>query len=232
MRRLAVWPSTALSKRVKLILSLKMTLAAASIVLTGTYAVGILDQWSSSQHALRIFDAAKAKSGTSISATQTVAAQYTDSSSWSEKGLRAYDESISHSFKQAIAVLNVPRLKIRAPVLEGTDELVLNRGIGWITSTATPGSAGNTGIAGHRDGFFRALKDISEGDEIQLEMPGGLVLYKVDLLKIVGPEDVSVLRQRHADSLTLVTCYPFYFVGHAPQRLIVHAVRQGKATNF
>jgi len=126
----------------------------------------------------------------------------------------------------AMAVLNVPRLKLRVPVLDGTDDVTLNRGAGWIRGTARPGESGNSGIAGHRDGVFRALKDINKGDEIQLETHGGIIPYKVDQLTIVTPEDVSVLAKRQADSLTLVTCYPFYFAGAAPQRWIVHAVRQ------
>jgi sortase A len=218
-------------KRGKLILSLEIMLAAAAIMLTGLYAVGTLDKWISSRRALRVFDSGRTKSGELNGQAPAAMAEDVDFSLWSEKRMHAYTESLSYSFKPALAVLNVPRLKIRVPVLEGTDELVLNRGVGWITGTARPGETGNSGIAGHRDGFFRALKDIGEGDEIRLETAGGVIPYKVDLLKIVTPEDVSVLAPRYADSLTLVTCYPFYFVGSAPQRWIVHAVRQRIGTN-
>jgi sortase A len=216
----------AMTKRSRLIRSLEIMLAAAAIMLTAIYAIGMLDRWISSQRALRVFDAARARSGGSHSNTQGTTVENVDFSLWSEKRLREYTESLSRSFTPPLAVLNVPRLKIRVPVLEGTDELVLNRGVGWIIGTAKPGETGNSGIAGHRDGFFRALKDIAEGDEIRLETAGGVIPYKVDLLKIVPPEDVSVLAPRYADSLTLVTCYPFYFVGNAPERWIVHAVRQ------
>jgi sortase A len=205
-------------------------LAVAAIVLTGVYTVATVDRWISSRRALQVFDVGKTtKSSDSHGATQGTTPETVDFSLWSEKRVRAYTESFSHSFQPALAVLNVPRLKVRVPVLEGTDELVLNRGVGWIIGTAKPGEAGNTGIAGHRDGFFRALKDIVEGDEIQLETTGAVIPYQVDLLKIVQPEDVSVLAPRYADSVTLVTCYPFYFVGSAPERLIVHAVRRGTA---
>jgi len=207
----------------------EVTLAAAAIFLIGTYAVGTLDRWMSERQALREFDRATSEA---ITAARKVnpgtIPESRDFTLWSLKRVRAYTESLSQPSTPAIAILNVPRLKIRAPVLDGTDDVTLNRGAGWIHGTARPGESGNSGIAGHRDGFFRALKDISEGDEIQLETHSGIIPYKVDQLTIVTPEDVSVLAKRHADSLTLVTCYPFYFVGAAPQRWIVHAVRQGR----
>jgi len=109
------------------------------------------------------------------------------------------------------------------PVFDGTDDLTLNRGVGRIIGTAKVGDTGNIGIAGHRDGFFRGLKDISVGDEIDLTMTTQKTIYLVDQIEIVSPSDVQVLGPRSAPSLTLVTCYPFYFVGDAPQRFIVHA---------
>jgi sortase A len=109
-------------------------------------------------------------------------------------------------------------------VLPGTDEFVLNRGVGHIEDTARPGAEGNCGIAGHRDGFFRGLKDIALGDAIELETLDGRQMYHVERRWIVDPEDVSVLDPTPVRSLTLVTCYPFYFIGSAPQRFIVRAV--------
>ena len=111
------------------------------------------------------------------------------------------------------------------PVLEGTSDVTLNRGVGHIEDTAMPGTSGNTGIAGHRDGFFRSLKDVGLGDEIELETLQEKQLYRIERVWIVNPEDVSVLDSTPAQSITLVTCYPFYFVGSAPQRYIVRAVR-------
>ena len=110
-------------------------------------------------------------------------------------------------------------------MFEGTDDLALNRGVGWIAGTARPGEAGNgnIGIAGHRDGFFRGFKDILLGDEVELSTLEGVSFYAVDSIEIVSPDNVTVLRPRGVPSLTLVTCYPFYFVGDAPQRFIVHA---------
>ncbi len=110
-------------------------------------------------------------------------------------------------------------------MLPGTDDFVLDRAVGYIEDTALPGTDGNSGIAGHRDGFFRGLKDIAVGDSIELETLTGRETYHVERTWIVNPEDVSVLDPTPVRSLTLVTCYPFYFVGSAPQRFIVRAVR-------
>jgi sortase A len=122
-----------------------------------------------------------------------------------------------------MAVLSIDKLRIRVPVFDGTDDLVLNRGVGWIMGTARPGEAGNIGIAGHRDGFFRGLKDIIVGDAVELKTLEEQATYIVDQIEIVNPESVEVLQPGGVPSLTLVTCYPFYFIGSAPQRYIVHA---------
>jgi sortase A len=111
------------------------------------------------------------------------------------------------------------------PVLEGTDELTLNRAVGHIEDTARPGVDGNAGIAGHRDGFFRGLMNLVAGDAIELESLDGTESYRIERTWIVNPDDVSVLDPTPGRSLTLVTCYPFYFIGSAPQRYIVRAVR-------
>ncbi len=109
------------------------------------------------------------------------------------------------------------------PIVEGTDDDSLNRAVGHIAGTSKPGMEGNSGIAGHRDGFFRGLKDIAQGDVIQLETLGATQSYRVERTWIVDPEDVSVLDSTPTRSLTLVTCYPFYFIGSAPRRFIVRA---------
>jgi sortase A len=146
-----------------------------------------------------------------------------DFSLWAEKRIQAYKDSLLIASSLPVAVLEIDKVKIRVPVFEGTDDLTLNRGVGRIAGTAMPGVAGNIGIAGHRDGFFRGLKDIAVGDHIDLVMTTERATYIVDQIEIVNPTDVSVLQPRATSSLTLVTCYPFYFVGDAPQRFIVHA---------
>lgn len=129
----------------------------------------------------------------------------------------------------ALAVLRVPRLGIDVPVFDGADDHNLDRGAARIRGTARPGEAGNLGIAAHRDTFFRPLKDIEIGDRLDLETVGGGETYLVTAIDIVEPEDVSVLAASGEKELTLVTCYPFYFVGQAPQRYIVKA-RAGHST--
>lgn len=146
-----------------------------------------------------------------------------DVSQWSKKRIAEYEESLAHHLDPPLAVLRISKVELEVPVLEGTDDLTLNRGVGHIAGTARPGEDGNIGIAGHRDGFFRALKDIGPGDTIELLTPLGTATYKVDQIVLVNPKDVSVLQPRLTGSLTLVTCYPFYFIGSAPQRYIVQA---------
>jgi sortase A len=146
-----------------------------------------------------------------------------DFSLWNIKRIQAYKDSFAMTLEPPMAVLSIPKLNIEVPVFDGTDDVTLNRGVGRISGTAGPGESGNMGVAGHRDGFFRGLKDIHLGDEMKLETKRGNFVYKVEGVEIVKPSDTSVLRARAQPSLTLVTCYPFYFVGDAPQRYIVHA---------
>ena len=142
---------------------------------------------------------------------------------WSGKRVGAYTEALGAKLGTPLAVLSIPNLRLDVPVFEGTGELTLNRGAGRIVGTARPGEEGNMGIAAHRDGFFRGLKDIKVGDRIELATPRKNLVYTVDNISVVKPSDVSVLRARPQPSLTLVTCYPFYFVGDAPQRYVVQA---------
>lgn len=155
-----------------------------------------------------------------------------DYSLWSEKRIAAYKQTLLMQFDPPLAVLRIPRLNLQVPIFDGTNELILNRGAGRIEGTAMPGSDGNIGIAAHRDGFFRSLKDISVGDTLQLATSSGTISYAIDNIEIVTPDNVTVLQRRPHPSVTLVTCYPFYFVGDAPQRYIVHAalVRDDRRT--
>jgi sortase A len=123
----------------------------------------------------------------------------------------------------AIAILRIPKLHLEVPVLDGTDAITLNRGVGRIRGTALPGQRGNIAIAGHRDGFFRGLKDIHAGDEIELLAAQRTDIYIVDRTVIVDPDDTSVLENGATPALTLVTCYPFHYIGNAPRRFVVEA---------
>jgi sortase A len=122
-----------------------------------------------------------------------------------------------------IGRLEIPRLLVSAVVVEGVDKTTLRRAVGHIPGTALPGEPGNVGLAGHRDTFFRPLKDLRIKDQIRFSTLSGELNYEVESLKVVAPEDVGVLASSGANVLTLVTCYPFYFVGSAPKRWIVRA---------
>jgi len=122
--------------------------------------------------------------------------------------------------------IEIPRIGVSVAVLQGTTSRTLRLGVGHIKGTAFPGEPGNIGIAGHRDTFFRALKDIRRDDEIQLETATGIAKYEVDWIQITSPSDVGILSPTAESSLTLVTCYPFYYIGASPKRYIVHARRQ------
>ena len=150
-----------------------------------------------------------------------------DFSLWSTQRVFAWRKAIKEPFPAPLAVLRIPKLRLEVAVLPGTDDPTLDRGLGHIEDTALPGADGNSGIAGHRDGFFRGLKDILPGDTIEIDTLARKEVYRVERTWIVDPSDVSVLDPTPSASLTLVTCYPFYFVGSAPQRFIVRAVRVG-----
>jgi LPXTG-site transpeptidase (sortase) family protein len=124
-----------------------------------------------------------------------------------------------------VGMLDVPRLNLTTPVIEGDDDTTLKRAVGHLPDTPLPWEEGNSALAGHRDGLFRPLKDIKVGDEIRFRTSRQELRYRVTHTSIVKPDDVSVLEQRKKPSLTLITCYPFYYVGNAPKRFIIHAER-------
>jgi sortase A len=129
----------------------------------------------------------------------------------------------------AVAVLRIPGIELEVPVYQGTTEHALRRGAGLVEGTASPGSMGNVGIAAHRDTHFRGLKDVEIGDLVELGTPDKTVVYRITAMEVVGPGDVHVLDDAGEPMLTLVTCYPFYFVGNAPQRYIVRATVADRA---
>lgn len=126
--------------------------------------------------------------------------------------------------QSVVGRIAIPRLGISAIVEEGADDRTLDLAVGHISSTALPGQAGNVGLAAHRDNLFRNLKDVKRDDTITLTTLDGSFEYRVVSFRVVKPTDVSVLDPSpEQNTLTLVTCYPFYFVGHAPWRFIVKA---------
>jgi len=159
---------------------------------------------------------------------RTLTASAPDLQLWSPDRIRAWRDTLLKPGPPPLGILRATRLGLEVAVLEGTDDWTLNRAVGHIEDTPAPGDEGNSGIAGHRDGFFRCLKDIRVGDALELETREGRERYTVQRVWIVGPEDVSVLDPTPQPSLTLVTCYPFYYIGSAPQRFIVRAVRTNR----
>jgi len=126
-----------------------------------------------------------------------------------------------------IGMLDVPRLQLSTPVIEGDDTRTLKRAVGHLSDTPMPWDAGNSAFAGHRDGLFRPLKDVKVGDEIRFRTTRDEFRYRVTKTSIVRPDDLSVLApQSDPATLTLITCYPFYYVGSAPKRFVVHAARE------
>jgi sortase A len=144
-----------------------------------------------------------------------------------EKRIQVVDHLENVETGGAIGRIEITRLGISSIVLEGSDETTLRRGVGHISGTALPGRVGNVGLAGHRDTFFRALRNIRDNDMIVLRTPRGEYRYRVVSKRIVAPSTVEVLVPTQEETVTLVTCFPFHYVGAAPERFIVHAVRTG-----
>jgi sortase A len=161
--------------------------------------------------------------------TATVAAP--DVELWADQRIRDYEVSLKVEAAPPLAVMTIDRLGVQVPVYDGTDDFNLNRGVGRIVGTAAVGAKGNLGIAGHRDGFFRGLKDVAIGDSIDLLTGQGNLAYTVSSIDIVDPGDVWVLAPTDLTTMTLVTCYPFYYVGHAPKRFIVKATAEHSLAN-
>ena len=201
------------------------------LFLIAIYAAAYVDKEILSTAQLERFDSVRAR--TPVQGTETLmqgretlvpeSGFAVDFRLWSAKRIAEYEDSLEQHVAPPLAVLHISKFQLRVPVSEGTDELTLNRGIGNIAGTARPDEEGNIGLAGHRDGFFRVLQDISRGDTIELQTTRTTDRYTVDQIVVVRPDDVSVLEPRSVRSLTLVTCYPFYFIGSAPQRYIVRA---------
>jgi sortase A len=126
--------------------------------------------------------------------------------------------------RSLIGRIDVPRLRLSALAREGVDTATLRGSAGHVPGSALPGEHGNAAFAAHRDTYFRPLKSIRAGDEITVATPSGTFRYLVSTTRIVDPSDVSVLRASDGATLTLVTCYPFDFIGSAPRRFIVSAV--------
>jgi sortase A len=141
---------------------------------------------------------------------------------------RQSDVKVRPAAGSLVGRIEIPRLKFSAVIFEGVDDATLDRGVGHLAGTATPGELGNLVLAGHRDTFFRPLKKIREGDEIDVTGPEGPSRYRVEFTQIVAPEATEVLRSTGGATLTLITCYPFRYIGNAPDRFIVRGQKVDK----
>jgi LPXTG-site transpeptidase (sortase) family protein len=126
--------------------------------------------------------------------------------------------------RSVVGRIEIPRVRLKTMILEGVSQRTLALAVGHIPGTALPGKTGNVGLAGHRDTFFRSLAGIHLNDAIVLTTLEGTYQYRVKSCQVVGPRDTGVLADSNTPALTLVTCYPFHYVGPAPKRFIVHAV--------
>ena len=213
------------------VLEVLLLVAGASLLVV--YAAAQVDAARSRDQALEAFAQARSDHAAAASQQKSVASGAAapleqpgepDQSLWGQTRIAAYRESLGIHRDAPLGVLTIPAVELEAPIFDGTSELTLNRGIGHIEGTAGLGTAGNLGLAGHRDGFFRVLKDVKVGDTINVESLDGTTRYRITELTIVEPTDVYVLEPTDTATLTLVTCYPFYFIGEAPQRYIVKGV--------
>jgi sortase A len=147
-----------------------------------------------------------------------------DQTLWSASRIRAHAAVAVEGATLPAALLRIRRVGLEVPVYADTSERNLNRGAGLIEGTAVPDSDGNIAIAAHRDGYFRVLERVVVGDVLELDSLSRRRSYRVTEIAIVEPTDMSPLDETDAPALTLVTCYPFYFAGPAPQRHIVRAL--------
>jgi sortase A len=210
--------------RRKVMRLIEIALLAFGIVLAGFFVAARIDSVVVSQEALKSFDAASpVPAAPAAVVSPEIDSPAPDFSAWDQQRIRAYERAAGNTTGAPIAVLEIPKIGLTAPVLEGTDGRTLNHAVGRIAGTAWPGEWGNIGLAAHRDGFFRGLRDIKIGDAIELRTRYGKDIYTVDHFRIVTPRDVNVLGAQPEPSLTLVTCYPFYYIGSAPKRFVVTA---------
>jgi sortase A len=142
-----------------------------------------------------------------------------------EKFNRAVQPLEPHALMEGdvIGKIQVPRLGLNAIVVQGDSRANLRRAVGHLSKTALPGEWGNVALAGHRDTFFRPLRNIRLGDEIIFETPTRKFEYRVESIRVVAPTEIRVLESSTGNDLTLLTCFPFHYVGPAPKRFVVRA---------
>lgn len=222
MRILIRMPANRLS-RIRLLLSLAGNLLFLIGILTLGYWVYIsVDAEVYQAHKAQLFQQARAKLNASVGGG-------TDNGESLLPRLMDKDRLVGESSGEEtptalpIGKIEIPRIGLSAIILEGTDGLTLRHGVGHILGTSLPGRPGNVALAGHRDTFFRNLRYVRDHDQIVLTTLRGSFHYSVDSFEIVGPQNTSVLEASKNRILTLVTCYPFHYIGPAPRRFVVQA---------
>lgn len=200
---------------------------AGALLLAIELGSGLLAQYGHAT-SLRAFDAARnaqEQSEPTKPATVRRGLGYAapDQSLWAPERIRRYEEQRWFVATMPEAVIRIPRLGFEVPVFEGATEANMTRGAGRIPGSPTFGEPGNVGVSSHRDGYFRRLKDLRVGDEIIVDTLARSYRYVVEEIRITDPSDTTVLWPGSVPELTLLTCYPFYHFGHAPQRFVVRA---------
>lgn len=203
----------------------------AGAVLTGFFLVQLAQGEVERQDGIAAFEASAA--GTQLALARQAsktdlapaleAVDEPDTSLWAPGRIADYQASLAADLPPVLGVLEVPSVSLEVPVYQTNSEMVMDRAAGVIDGMAYPHEEGNIGISGHRDGYFRVLKDVAVGDPIVLQTLEGEKQFRIDDIQIVEIDDTHLLQDTRDQTLTLVTCYPFYFVGHAPQRFIVTA---------
>lgn len=197
------------------------------LVLTGFFAVQLAQGEVERQGAINAFEdqaiLATADTTTAASEPSFEDSEQPDMSLWAPGRVVDYQNSLGAELPPVMGVLAVPSVELEVPIYQTASDLVMDRAAGVIDGMAYPHEGGNIGISGHRDGYFRVLKDVQVGDTIVLQTLEGEKRFKIDATTIVEKTDTTLLKDTRDQTVTLVTCYPFYFVGHAPKRFIVTA---------
>jgi sortase A len=193
----------------------------AGSALCTAYAVALTAGELGRRNDVAQFALAQAPASESREDQSTLADASPDQSLWSQRRVREFFATRSLPISEPLAVLHVPSLHLTVPIYPTTSELHLNRGVGAIAGMAALDSGGNLGVAGHRDGYFRALKDISTGSVIEVRTRTRVHRYRVVSIHVVDASDRRLLADTDDPTITLVTCYPFYYLGNAPRRFIV-----------
>jgi sortase A len=166
---------------------------------------------------------ARAATGQSTTVTRGLGYAEPDKSLWAPDRIRSYEEQRWLAAPMPEAVIRIPRLRFEVPVFDGATDANMTLGAGRVSGSPTFGEPGNVSVSSHRDGYFRRLKDALVGDVIVVDTLTHTYRYVVEEIRITDPADTTVLWPGSVPELTLLTCYPFYHFGHAPQRFVVRA---------